>query len=497
MKKQKQQQKQKNKKEENYKSPALKSFVYGITSPKSQEQYPLILKLFFNHMALPGNTLDEQANAFTEKVKSNGGGGGEAKWIQDSVIDFVSHNKKRVLESKEITAGTLRNYVTVIKLFCETNDDVILGTINWNKIRRGLPKAKTNANDRSPTKAEIRKLLEYSDRRIKPIVLVMCSSGIRLGAWEDLDWKHVEPQKNEKGEVIVAKLTVYDEDAEEYYTFITPEAFYALESYMNFRAELGESINGDSPLIRDKLPESNVSTNNNNNNSGYGLITQPQRLGTDGIKKILIRGLWAQGLRKPLPPGVRRFEFKLSHGMRKFFETAIEETDGIKPINVARLMNHRSGIAQHYRRPTMKQVLDDYLKIVDSLTIYDDKIILQKQVAKTTLNETENMKKIVVTLEQKAATLQSTIDQMNTRIEKLAENSDRKAILHELEVRELKGEPIKDNKLTEEEIEEILNWDSYEDYMYEEHLQQEQQKQQRMYEEYLRQEGEEQKQQKQ
>jgi integrase len=389
-------------KKQNYKSPALKAFIYGITSPVSQEQYPLILKQFFNYIALPGNTLDEQANAFTEKMKKEGNN--ELQWIQDSIIDFVSYNKRRVLDSKDITAGTLKNYVTVIKLFCETNDDIILGTINWKKITRGLPKAKTNANDRTPTKAEIRKLLEYPDRRLKPIVLVMCSSGIRLGAWENLNWKHVEPIKNDKDEeVIAAKLTVYDGDSEEYYTFMTPEAFHALKSYMDFRASLGESINENSPLIRDALPESNIVADTKR----YGFITKPQRLGIDGIKKILIRALWAQGLRKPLPQGVRRFEFKLSHGMRKFFETAIEETDGIKPINVARLMNHRSGIAQHYRRPVVKQVLEDYLKVVDSLTIYDDKIILQKQVAKTTLNETESLKKTVAQMAVRQSAIES------------------------------------------------------------------------------------------
>jgi hypothetical protein len=45
----------------------------------------------------------------------------------------------------------------------------------------------------------------------------MCSSGIRLGAWDYLQWKHVIPQKNENGQVIAAKLIVYSGEAEEYY----------------------------------------------------------------------------------------------------------------------------------------------------------------------------------------------------------------------------------------------------------------------------------------
>ena len=45
--------------------------------------------------------------------------------------------------------------------------------IPWKKITRGLPNARQSANDRAPTIEEIRKLLEYPDRRIKPIVYTM------------------------------------------------------------------------------------------------------------------------------------------------------------------------------------------------------------------------------------------------------------------------------------------------------------------------------------
>jgi integrase len=52
----------------------------------------------------------------------------------------------------------------------------------WSKINRGLPRGRHYADDRIPTLDEIRKLLEYPDRRMKAIVYTMVSSGIRLGA---------------------------------------------------------------------------------------------------------------------------------------------------------------------------------------------------------------------------------------------------------------------------------------------------------------------------
>jgi hypothetical protein len=59
--------------------------------------------------------------------------------------------------------------------------------INWKKIGKGMPSEKHNADDRIPTIDEIHKLLEHPDRRLKPIVYVMISSGIRIGSWDYLN----------------------------------------------------------------------------------------------------------------------------------------------------------------------------------------------------------------------------------------------------------------------------------------------------------------------
>ncbi len=53
--------------------------------------------------------------------------------------------------------------------------------------------------DRAISIAEIHKLLEFpTNERVKPIVLVMVSPGICLGAWRCLKWKHVTPIINDK-----------------------------------------------------------------------------------------------------------------------------------------------------------------------------------------------------------------------------------------------------------------------------------------------------------
>ena len=65
--------------------------------------------------------------------------------------------------------------------------------IQWKKISRGIPRVRKFADDRAPTIDEIQKITEYPDRRIKAIVCTMASSGIRVGAWDHLKWKHIIP----------------------------------------------------------------------------------------------------------------------------------------------------------------------------------------------------------------------------------------------------------------------------------------------------------------
>ena len=89
------------------------------------------------------------------------------------------------------------------------------------------------------------------------------------------------------------------------------------------------------------------------------------------------RALFAQGLRKKLEQGKKRHEFQANHAFRKWFKTRCEMA-GMKPINVEVLMGHSTGISDSYYRATENELLEDYLKAVDYLTI-DDKYTIAKR----------------------------------------------------------------------------------------------------------------------
>jgi site-specific recombinase XerC len=220
-----------------------------------------------------------------------------------NVLRFIHFQKERV-DRKEISGATVRNYAKSIKLFSDMADI----PIPWKKITRGLPRGKKYADDRVPTLEEIRKLVEYPDRRIKAIAYTMSSSGIRVGAWDYLQWGHIRPIERD-GQVIAAKMIVYAGEDEEHFTFITPEALQALQEWISYRQNGGERINENSWVMRD-LWDTRVA-------QGRGLARLPKKLTSLGLKRLMERAIWAQGLRKKLEPGKKRHPYQANHSLRK------------------------------------------------------------------------------------------------------------------------------------------------------------------------------------
>lgn len=238
------------------------------------------------------------------------------------------------------------------------------------------------SNDRPPSVEEIKKLLEYPDRRIKPIVLVIISSGIRVGSWNYLKWGDIIPiVKN--GTIVAAKINVFNTKTKSYYySFITQEAYDAVQDWINFRESFGEKITSDSWIMRNLWQIKSQRFGNY-----LGLAKHPKKFSGDGIR-MLINDAWKiQGVREKREDG-QRYAFKSLHGFRKFFETECQKT--MKSINVSILMSHDTGIIQHYYKPKEADLLEDYLNVVVLLTIDSDNILLNEQIKQLEGQNKEN-----------------------------------------------------------------------------------------------------------
>jgi integrase len=108
--------------------------------------------------------------------------------------------------------------------------------------------------DKPYTKQQIQQLLDFADLRLKCIILLMCSAGLRRGAIPFLRVGDLEkiPKYG------LYKISVYKKEQEAYYTFCTPECAKALDQYFDFRARLGEKIHDKSLVFRKEFNSLNI-----------------------------------------------------------------------------------------------------------------------------------------------------------------------------------------------------------------------------------------------
>lgn len=349
-------------------------YLFALKSPQTKEKYHGRMSKFFDFVGAKGTTVEEKCIEFVDKAKIE-----REQWAFNQAFNFMQYQIERVYK-KEITGSTVQNYLKSLKLFYDTAEI----DIPWNKIRRGLPRGKSFADDRIPTDDEIQMLLQYPDRRIRAIIYIMTSSGIRLGAWDYLRWGNLKPI-SENGEIVAAKMIVYEGDEEQYFTFISKEAYYEVKKWMDYRSASGEHITEDSWVMRDLWNAEDCTT-------GKGLASNPRKLNSSGIKRLVERAIWAQGLRKKLENGKRRHPFAALHCFRKWFKTKCE-LGGMRPINIEKLLSHSVGISNSYYRPTENEILEDYLKVLSFISL-DEKSKLKNELT----NIKEKDKSVIDTL---------------------------------------------------------------------------------------------------
>jgi len=256
---------------------------------------------------------------------------------EEKLISFVASS------SKSMSAGSIATYLVAVHSFLDFQGV----HLNWARIFKFVPLVKRISADRAPTIDEVRRALGNADTREKAVLVMLVSSGMRVGAF---DWLRV-------GDVTflpngMARLKVYRGEPEEYVTFASREATLALREYLQSRQDAGEHMFPDSPLIRNKW---------DNETFLKAAFGKPKPVTSAAIANMLWR-LW-------LKAGVRskgvRADFKYAHGLRKFFKTnsMVCAQHGDQDIEV--MMGH----LQHYYKPSLEHLQDQYLISEPYLTI--------------------------------------------------------------------------------------------------------------------------------
>lgn len=297
--------------------------------------------------------------------------------IQDLLKEYVIDMRDRKLSSSSIT-GRLAPIFSILDL----NDIVV----NKKKILKFVGERKRTFKDEAYTSEDIEKMVDVSKSRTKLIILIYASTGMRRSALLDLKLKHIEKIK----EYGIYKFILYENAKEEYITFCTPECAAAIDQYIEIRRQAGEHLTKESWLIRNDFDVSNPES-----------VQNPKPTNAINISTVIRNVLVKAGLRTLGQPRSTRNEQPIIHAFRKFTTTQFVHSS-LNPEIREMLLGHSIGLTGVYYRPSDNDLLKEYVKAMDLLTIdptfrLKNKIIVLEGREK----EIESMKENVKQLEQK------------------------------------------------------------------------------------------------
>jgi integrase len=309
--------------------------------------------------------------------------------LESMVIGYVEY-----LRDKRRAHNTIQLHCAAIFHFFEMNDVIL----NKRKIMRFVPPDESPSSsasqgdyyadgvgeDKPYTLEDICRIINEGcggDTRSRVIVLLMASTGMRIGALPGLRYGDLSyiPEHN------LYKIRVYATSrVDRYITYCTPECAAAINAYLDYRRRLGETIKDSSPLIREMFNVENPF-----------VIDSPRSSTSRMIELALEQALKKSGVNQRTAAQAKgsRRSIMRSHGFRKFVITTMDKA-GVKDTHRRYLTGHAQvGQDGSYVLPNEKDLLAEYLKAEDLLTI-DPTQRLQKENQELKSTRSEDLEEI-------------------------------------------------------------------------------------------------------
>ncbi len=348
------------------------NFIYSIKTRTTRDVYLTNLKYYMKFLGV------KSLKELVEKPQ---------KIIESDIKEYLVYLRKK----RKISYVTANAYLVPIRKFYYVNSDyqfkwdlitLYLGnddTDDEDEDKLNLEKQKEQEEDRPYSKEEVKTMFNAAqDIRVKIIISILSSSGLRHGAIHTLKLKDLE--KIEKYNIY--QITAYGKSKKySYKTFCTPECASLIDTYLDYRKKQGEQLKGNSPLIREQF---NVNDKLKINNPRHITSITLRFLINDVLTKYT-------NLRKKLSFDYenRRKEGKnptmLTHAFRKYFTVECTKA-GIYPDFIELMLGHKlPGVRSHYFKPDINTLLEGtrdckgYLAAINDLTI-DESNRLSKQV---------------------------------------------------------------------------------------------------------------------
>jgi integrase len=322
------------------------NFINAIKSPATKLVYHNSLKRYLSFKKLT-NVDDLLLHASNPRL------------IEAQIIEYIM-----TLRKDGVAFTTIQFFIAPILTFYSLNDVVL----NKRKITRYFGEYKKVVKDRAYTTEEIHRALQTADERMRMIILLLCSTGCRIGSLPSLTVGNLT-----KIDYGMYKTVIYEGTNNEYYTFCTPEAGQAIDDYLSYRQRCGEKLSFDqyfgkwepsnAPLIRQQFDVNDLLQ-----------VRNPQPMDLNAIRKVLTRHLVKVGLRTvehpTAPKSTKRVRksVSLANGFRKFAISNFIKAQLNHEIREL-LVDHSTMLDLNYFRPAEEEVLGEYMKAVDFLTI--------------------------------------------------------------------------------------------------------------------------------
>ncbi|HEY7082981.1 MAG TPA: hypothetical protein VH500_25085, partial [Nitrososphaeraceae archaeon] len=235
----------------------------GIRSKKTAAVYQSVFKRFLKHIKI--NDLQVLLDYSRTRPQI----------IKEMLVGYVLYLRDEK-PGRKLTRGSIKLHLAAILHFFQINNDEF--TLTMRNFRIHLPPDEFIDNDdRAYTHQEIFQILKACDVRSRVLVLLLCSSGMRVGAARTLQIGDLTEMTLD-GVNLLYRIQVYARTRDRYYTFCTPECYKAIQEYMEYRVASGESItnNSKAPLIREQF-----------NTDDPFRLNVPKTLSDDAIRYII------------------------------------------------------------------------------------------------------------------------------------------------------------------------------------------------------------------
>ena len=270
------------------KSQAYHNFIHSLRCEATKEDYSKSIRYLMEYL---------HVTDYEELITK------DTKVMQKNIIDFLIYYK----ETRKLSPATIHSYLAAIKRFYDMNDIVL----NWKKIKAYQGEFYRVVDDEAYTHEQIRLLVDNANMRDKAIILLMASTGMRLGAIPKITLKDLTPNDSYG----IYKIRVYKKAHEQYYTFCTPESRKAVDVYLDYRKRCGERFTPETPLFRKQFDSLTVA--------------YPRPLTRDAVSMIIFSLLNKTGVRPVKPQTedkpIERTSLPMTHGFRKFCNQAHQD----------------------------------------------------------------------------------------------------------------------------------------------------------------------------